>query len=433
MERLKGRGRVAAAVLVLALALPGNNAAHAQDPDKQWLADLRENVSGSVVSIERVEPRVERNPKLGYGVIISKAGYILTAGHVTPPHDCSGTARSGCDANDPARIFNTKKANIYVAKIDGKQTRLELIRSDLQLDVALLKFTPASDLNVAKIGDSDMVKDGSEIAAIFPKNEDNPYAEGHIKNLTGSWARFVTDANVVSGDSGAPVFDRHGLVVGMVQGGQEINAHGDRISGLNHITPINFARSLIEIAGAHVYRRVVEIEDRVDNISLSSVWEHISGGKRGEPGFNTAIFKYRQFSNDSKFPEELRGEIKLRYALVPERGASQSDQSATIVVTLESDRRSQDESGNFATVTGHYFVTNIMDEIRDGVCAFIRGYEEAAHTTVKSISWNDVRINIQIDGDRQPKTLYDLKLDEYEMTADQVQDEYGSPPCRKKG
>ena len=136
---------------------------------------------------------------LGSGVIVSPDGYILTAAHVV----------SG--ASEVAVRFKS-----------GLQLNASVIRVDRDQDVALIKVAgtghQAVELN---LGDSDPV--GGELYAIgSPLNEDLAFTvtKGVISAYRvreGDKAQFIqTDAALNPGNSGGPLMDKSGRVIGIV-------------------------------------------------------------------------------------------------------------------------------------------------------------------------------------------------------------------------
>lgn len=145
------------------------------------------------------------NPKamaLGSGVIISPEGYIITNHHV---------------------IANADEINVKLS--DDKELSAKVIGSDERTDIALLKVENKSPLPYAKFGDSDKAKVGDWIIAIG-----NPFGLGGTvtAGIISSKGRDIqadslgivdnfiqTDAAINSGNSGGPMFNMAGEVIGI--------------------------------------------------------------------------------------------------------------------------------------------------------------------------------------------------------------------------
>jgi serine protease Do len=135
----------------------------------------------------------------GSGFIIDRSGLILTNYHVI----------EGAD-----RITTTLG--------DGRSFRAEIVGVDPAIDVALLQIPPQDSLPVATLGNSETLRVGEWVCAIG-----NPL--GYVHSVTVGVVSFLgrklfdqsldayiqTDAAISFGNSGGPLIDAHGLVVGI--------------------------------------------------------------------------------------------------------------------------------------------------------------------------------------------------------------------------
>ena len=136
---------------------------------------------------------------LGSGFIIDKSGYIITNNHV---------------------IDNAEK--IMVILYDDTSFEATVVGKDPKTDVALLKINPKkTKLTAVKFGDSNKLRVGDWVMAIG-----NPFGFGGTvtagivsargRNLSGSYDDYIqTDASINRGNSGGPLFDMNGNVVGI--------------------------------------------------------------------------------------------------------------------------------------------------------------------------------------------------------------------------
>lgn len=167
-------------------------------------------------------PQRQRQTKsLGSGVIISAAGYILTNEHVV----------KGAE-------------EIKVKLADGRIFDGELIGTDPDTDVAVLKIEDSDKLPVAVLGDSDALQVGQWALAIGnPFGLDSTLTVGVI-SATGrtdigieAFEDFIqTDASINPGNSGGPLLNIYGEVIGI---NTAIVASGQ---GIGFAIPINLAR-----------------------------------------------------------------------------------------------------------------------------------------------------------------------------------------------
>ncbi len=179
----------------------------------QNLTELYEKVSPAVVVINTSEKEIlgRGNQKnvatsegLGSGVLISEDGLILTAAHVVQT------------AEDVQVHFN-----------DGQTIPAKVVSSAPTADVAMIKlmWAPKNPVTV-EIGDSDKVKIGDQIFIIgSPYGIAQSLSAGYVsgrhtqKNISDGLNMveyFQTDAAINQGNSGGPMFNMKGEVIGVV-------------------------------------------------------------------------------------------------------------------------------------------------------------------------------------------------------------------------
>ena len=142
---------------------------------------------------------MEKSEALGSGYIISADGYIVTNNHVI----------DGAD-------------EIQVETFGRKTLTARLIGKDEKTDVALLKVDSPDPLPFVTFGDSDKMRVGDWVVAMG-----NPLGQGFSvsagivsargRELSGTYDDFLqTDAAINKGNSGGPLFNVNGEVIGMV-------------------------------------------------------------------------------------------------------------------------------------------------------------------------------------------------------------------------
>jgi serine protease Do len=165
----------------------------------------------------------------GSGFVIDKAGFILTNYHVIEDAD-----------------------RITVTLADGRALRGEIVGTDPAIDVALLRVLPVTPLAVAPLGNSDELRVGEWVCAIG-----NPL--GYVHSVTVGVVSFIgrklfdaslddyiqTDAAINLGNSGGPLINARGEVVG-------INAAiSSRANSIGFAVPINQAVAVLPQLKAH--------------------------------------------------------------------------------------------------------------------------------------------------------------------------------------
>lgn len=143
-------------------------------------------------------PAPRRPNALGSGFVISEDGFIVTNNHVI----------EGAD-------------EIMVEFRDGSELPATVIGTDPNTDIAVLKVEPETPLTFVPFGDSDVMRVGDWVMAVG-----NPLGQGFSvsvgivsareRALSGTYDDFIqTDAAINRGNSGGPLFNMAGEVVGV--------------------------------------------------------------------------------------------------------------------------------------------------------------------------------------------------------------------------
>jgi S1-C subfamily serine protease len=179
----------------------------------------------------------------GSGFVVSSDGYILTNSHVIT------TAGEG-DPTAAAEAANT----VFVEFRDGDRVKGRIVGWDIYDDVGLVKVRPADHhLTAVPLGDSAHVVVGQPVAAIgSPFGNESSLSVGvvsatrSIASLTSSYNlvdAIQTDAPINRGNSGGPMFDARGRVIGI---NAQINSDSGNAEGVGFAVPINSARRSME-------------------------------------------------------------------------------------------------------------------------------------------------------------------------------------------
>ncbi|HKH96887.1 MAG TPA: Do family serine endopeptidase, partial [Beijerinckiaceae bacterium] len=145
------------------------------------------------------QQRQRRSNSLGSGFVIDASGIIVTNNHVIG------------DANEITVIFH-----------DGQRLKAEIIGKDSKIDLAVLRVKPEKPLKAVPFGDSDKMRPGDWVMAIG-----NPFGLGGSvtagivsargRNIeSGPYDNYIqTDASINKGNSGGPLFNMNGEVIGI--------------------------------------------------------------------------------------------------------------------------------------------------------------------------------------------------------------------------
>jgi len=171
-------------------------------------------------------PREFQSQSLGSGFIINADGYILTNAHVVQSAD-----------------------EITVRLTDKREFKAKVIGSDRRTDIALIKIE-AGGLPVVKFGDPAKLKVGEWVVAIgSPFGFDNTVTKGIVsaKGRSLPQENFVpfiqTDVAVNPGNSGGPLFNMRGEVVGI---NSQIYSRTGGFMGLSFAIPIDVANDIAQ-------------------------------------------------------------------------------------------------------------------------------------------------------------------------------------------
>src|SRR5437660_1247997 len=273
--------------------------AFARGPDS--LADLADQVSGAVVNISAAQtvedkrasnspqlqpgtpfddlfeeffkrrqqqgggddsPRQQqrRSNSLGSGFVIDSSGIVLTKNHVI------------ADSNEVTVIFT-----------EGQKLKAEILGKDTKVDVAVLRVKPDKPLKAVKLGDSDKARVGDWVMAVG-----NPFGLGgsvtagivsaRNRNIdSGPYDNYIqTDASINKGNSGGPLFNMDGEVIGINTA--ILSPSGGSI-GIGFATPANTVTPIIEQLQKYgetrrgwLGVRIQNIDDAIaENLGLGSV------------------------------------------------------------------------------------------------------------------------------------------------------------------
>lgn len=220
-------------ILVTILCLAGAPA-RAQAPS---LADVFKRVDPAVVEIHTLEtdlPQSKGRPVrvagLGSGVLISRDGKVLTAAHLVETAD-----------------------TIEVEFVTGEKFRAEVVSSAPEVDLAYLRLDgmPRTPW-IARLGDSDRAEVGETVLVIgAPLGLSHTLSVGHISGhhlldtapVSSGADLLQTDAAINQGNSGGPMFNLEGEVVGIVS--HILSASGGS-QGLGFAVASNVARRLLD-------------------------------------------------------------------------------------------------------------------------------------------------------------------------------------------
>ena len=180
--------------------------------DTQDLETMQSHLRRLVPQISRATVAIQLKDGMGSGVIISKDGYVLTAGHVVGRPD----------------------QQVTFILHDGRRLRGKTLgahrgmHAGLMKDAGLMKIANQEDLPYAEMGQSRTLKQGQWCLALghpggYQTGRSPPLRLGRILLLNNEM--LVSDCTLVGGDSGGPLFDAEkssGFTVVLVKRSKQI-------------------------------------------------------------------------------------------------------------------------------------------------------------------------------------------------------------------
>ena len=302
-------------------------------------ADLAEKLTPSVVNIssfsqnetENGEGNTPLSESLGSGFIIDGNGYIITNNHVVD-----------------------KAESISITLSDDTKTEARVIGKDPKTDLALIKIETKRPLNAVKFGDSDKIRVGDWVLAIV-----NPFGLGSSVTAgivsaksrdieSGPYDSFIqTDASINQGNSGGPMFNLQGEVIGI---SSAIFSTTGASQGVGFAIPANLAGWVISQLKEHgevkrgwigikIQPNTPEIADSLgisanQGVVVSGVTEQGPAQKAGLQAGDIVLSFNRQPIDNTKNLSRLIAETKIGTPAPIEIWRSGQKQTLTVPIEL---------------------------------------------------------------------------------------------------
>lgn len=302
-------------------------------------ADLAEKLTPSVVNIssfsqsetENGEGNTPLSESLGSGFIIDGNGYIITNNHVVD-----------------------KAESISITLSDNTKTEARVIGKDPKTDLALIKIETKRPLNAVKFGYSDKIRVGDWVLAIG-----NPFGLGSSVTAgivsaksrdieSGPYDSFIqTDASINQGNSGGPMFNLQGEVIGI---SSAIFSTTGASQGVGFAIPANLAGWVISQLKEHgevkrgwigikIQPNTPEIADSLgisanQGVVVSGVTEQGPAQKAGLQAGDIVLSFNRQPIDNTKNLSRLIAETKIGTPAPIEIWRSGQKQTLTVPIEL---------------------------------------------------------------------------------------------------
>lgn len=188
------------------------------------MIDIVKRISPAVVAVRSYKSNGDKG--LASGIIVSSDGEILTNNHV---------------------VSNATKLQVTLA--DGRELTAKNLGGDPLIDLAIIKI-PATGLQTAVFGDSDRLQVGQTAIAIGnPYGFERTVTVGVVsalgRSIPGGGASLTnliqTDAKIYPGNSGGPLLDSSGKVIGV-----NTVVVGGEVGVLGFAIPVNMAKRVMD-------------------------------------------------------------------------------------------------------------------------------------------------------------------------------------------
>ena len=231
-------------------------------------------------------PQTQEAQSLGSGFIISADGFVVTNNHVVASPTGRGTVEE-----------------ITVTMPDGTEYPARLVGADAASDLAVLKISASKPLPFVNFGNSAQARVGDWVMAIG-----NPFGLGGTvtsgivsavyrnTGQGGAYDRYIqTDAAINRGNSGGPLFDMQGNVIGI---NNAIFSPSGGSVGIGFAIPAETAAPIVEQlkAGREITRGYLGVsiqpvgEDLADSLGIpKNRGEFVQTVQPGEPGDRAGI------------------------------------------------------------------------------------------------------------------------------------------------
>ena len=206
------------------------------------------------------EPQFREGQSLGSGFIISADGYVVTNNHVVNP---------------PGQRAELEEVTVTLP--DGNEYEAEVVGTDPQSDLAVLKISRREAFPFVTFGDSRQARVGDWVIAIGnPFGLGGTVTSGIVSSVLrsaggGAYDRYLqTDASINRGNSGGPLFDMQGNVIGI--NNAIISPTGGSV-GIGFAIPAETAEPIVDklVRGVEIERGYlgIQIQPVNDDVAAS--------------------------------------------------------------------------------------------------------------------------------------------------------------------
>ena len=204
-------------------------------PDVNDLAAIEARVQAVVAKTSPACVAISDGVGVGSGVVINKSGLILTAGHVM-----------------------STDQTYEILFPDGRLASAKPLGKNLDADSGMVQITTPGDWPTVELGTTANLRLGDWVVSLghsggFELGRKPPVRTGRLVKRMPD--QLVTDAVLIGGDSGGPLFDLDGKLIGIH------SSIGDSIAENRHVTIESFRRDWKRLAASEVWGQLQELNE----------------------------------------------------------------------------------------------------------------------------------------------------------------------------
>lgn len=190
----------------------------------------QKNITGTIALVSQMEDGI----LCGTGTVIGDNGYFITNAHVVMETD-----------EDDDDLLNMSEEVYGQSGEHHYRFTAELIFADPSMDLALLKTEPNTSMTSISLADQEAIPGEPVYVIGNSKGEGLCIVEGIVSDVhrkVGSIDAIMISAPVTTGNSGGPVFNAEGKLLGVIKSG-----HSD-INSMNYVIPVKTIRDFLHVA-----------------------------------------------------------------------------------------------------------------------------------------------------------------------------------------
>jgi serine protease Do len=317
VNRNVGR-RLIASALLLIICLATSIALYADDNSLslKHLRTIQKQVENCVSKNMASVVAISDGKGFGSGVVINESGLIMTAGHVV----------------------NGSPAEVEIFFPSGVTTQARIVGFNLDVDAALLQITEPGKWPYSELAENNSTQVGDWVVCLghsggYEVGRKPPVRTGRVLEFREHL--MVTDAALIGGDSGGPLFDLNGKVVGIH------SSIGDLLSENRHVQVSTFRSNWDRMAKGGRWGKLIELVEPESQpkqrAKMGVEMEEIADRaiiKIVNPNSPAARVGLKPGDHVRKFENQLITNPKQLIALIREKNVGDS-------ISLEIERRGQ--------------------------------------------------------------------------------------------